>query len=68
MFKCTPETLRGLVNDVVFWSKHTNGKRVPKSMVVKAIINGNANKLRQYVVNAKSNKGISLKPGWHKPA
>ena len=67
MNKFTPESLRGLINDVVFWSKHTNSRRVGKHLVVKAIINGRATDLVHYVVKAKAGELEPLPNGWHKP-
>ena len=64
----TPESLRALVNDVVFWSKHTNGRRVGKSLVVKAIINGRASSLVDYVLSAKNGEMTPLPKGWHQPS
>jgi len=50
----TPESLKALVNDVVFWSKHTNGKRIPKSKVIKAVLNGESPKLVHYITQVKT--------------
>ena len=63
----TPESLRGLINDVVFWSKHTNNRRVGKHLVVKAILNGRATELHDYVIQAKTGELMPLPKGWHKP-
>ena len=64
----TPNTLKSLVNDVVFWSKHTNGTRVPKSKVIKALINGKSAYLQGFVSNAKKGIMTPLKPKWWQPS
>jgi len=42
-------TLSSLIGDVVFWSKHSNGKRVGKHLVVKALLHGKSSMLKTYV-------------------
>lgn len=62
----TPESLKGLINDVVFWSKHTNGKRVGKHLVVKSILQGNAGWLTHYVKTCQEGTLHKLPSNWWK--
>ena len=55
MERFNPATLGSLISDVVFWSKHSNGKRVGKHLVVKAILHGNSSMLRTYVNKCRIN-------------
>lgn len=64
----TPATLKALVNDVVFWSKHTNGTRVRKNLVCKALINGKSQYLQGYVNDAKKGIMTPLTNKWWQPS